>query len=139
MNNTKPIAIPRDLKPGDRLWYSKTECATIKDSPVNYYGQPSPYDRWGDIWALGDKTQKMYCYREDGHEVDGETPPIIRIERIASAEPQKAKVDNSQAELDAAYLLRLAKLRASAVPSGYSKYHKAQIRAIARRLQKGTP
>ena len=72
------MKIPRNLKPGDRPWYSKTEYATVSNIG------------WGR-WDPGDRSLHAYTptgramrYREDnGREVCGDTPPIIRIERIA--------------------------------------------------------
>lgn len=79
---TKPI-IPRDLKPGDRLWYSRDKYAVIGDdaSWVMYRPmKPESIHAWDD---RGDGCGRRYY--ENGTEIDGDTPPITRIERIASA------------------------------------------------------
>lgn len=109
------MKIPRDLKSGDRLWYSKTEYATVS----NRIDATSPYN---DLWCIRSKSgHRTMWYTASGMEVCGDTPPIIRIERITS-KPKKAKVDR-----DAAYLLRI---------HGDPSQNK-RIRAIARRLNGG--
>lgn len=114
------MKIPKDLMPGDRLWYSKTEYSTV----ANMIDATSPYNyRWCVRSKSGHHTM---WYTPAGVEVCGDTPPIIRIERIASAKPKTAKVDK-----DAAYLLRLSKCL-SIMPSDPKR-----LRAIAKRLNGG--
>lgn len=91
------MKIPRDLKPGDRLWYSKTEYAIVEPSWLC----PSCYDH-DSIRArrLGYESADVW-YLMGGHQGGG-TKKVIRIERIASAKPGKAKVDK-----DIAYCLKI--------------------------------
>lgn len=76
------MKIPRDLKPDDRLWYSETEYATVTTDA----------GRWatGYIDTRRSDGQLLIYRLRDGVEEGGDSPPIIRIERIASA-PAKVK------------------------------------------------
>lgn len=85
----KPCPIPRDLKTGDRLWYSKTEYAIVTSS-----GYGAWIDRRPSIHCeLPQHGRCMRYYLTSGKEVCNDTSPIISIERIASAsaKPKKAK------------------------------------------------
>lgn len=84
------MKIPRDLKPGDRLWYSKTEYSTVALTdacPVSPYNEDS-------VRATAANGLCMIYYLRDGREIIRDTPPIIRIERIASAK-KKGKADKA--------------------------------------------
>lgn len=129
------MKIPRDLKPGDKLWYSKKEYVeVIEDTgawPKTVYAKS----------LRRDMPAYMRYWLRDGAEVRFDTPPIIRIERIASKPKRevlipdctvkrKAKVDK-----DAAWLIAFVSAR---VPM--AKPHELKrIRAIARRLNGGKP
>lgn len=84
MSKTKPI-IPRNLRPGDRLWYSETKYAEVKESPAGRWVYAKDY-----VYAEADGASMNYML-EDGIELMGDTPPISRIERISSAKPGKGK------------------------------------------------
>lgn len=126
------MKIPHNLKPGDRLWYSKTECVTVGwdrgQDPVLYEeafteGKIRLWTTQGDSsWA---------AYTMDGTEVDGDTPPIIRVERVTSAKPKKAKAKaKAKVDKDAAWLL---KYFGETPPWGWG----IRLRSIANRLNGG--
>lgn len=79
------MKIPRNLKPGDRLWYSETGFATVADR----IEANTPYYNDGHIHSLGIRGG-LYVYNTDGREFGHDTPPIIRIERMKSAPKRKA-------------------------------------------------
>lgn len=136
------MKIPRDLKPGTKLWYSETEYATVGWTNGDTYDHDNQRHR-DILWATS-PAGTWLCYDvETGKEIDRHTPPIIRIERIASA-PAKAKRD----QLDQKPYATLAKVKRAKVdrdaawlrrhfgktpPRGWDK----RIRAIARRLEGG--
>lgn len=156
------MKIPRNLKPGTKLWYSKTEYATAAVDLVDsllYDEQAWRDDTW--IWAKDDKGNYL-AYNMDGHEVDGETPPIIRIERIASAKPKtvaqrqlaaakdhlrrkmegdekRAKADNDAAVAIPRSIVRLIRAWEIQRKDGVTQLTKSAeiVRAIARRLEGG--
>ena len=113
------MRIPRDLKPGDRLWYSKTKYATV-----------SVYNRGAFEFYFNTLSVHAYVggckgvrYTEDGREVDGDTPPITRIERIAS-KAKKVKRDG-----DAEFIRSICDFSTPA--------HARRLRRIAKRLEGG--
>lgn len=123
----KPIPIPRDLKPGDRLWYSETEFATVCAANGNTPGMAYFEDDFEDqsrglICAQTSSGTYMNYWCDTGMELEGDTPPIVRIIRKTS---KPARVDR-----DAAYLLWLE--RRDPVLLGPAQ--KKRLRAIARRL-----
>lgn len=86
--------IPTDLKPGDKLWYSETECATVSHNPImrGTYWQA----HCGTVVQADhpDKQAGGVAYAlQSGREIGEDTPPIIRIERIASAPIPAPKPD----------------------------------------------
>lgn len=86
------MKIPTNLKPGDRLWYSKTEHATVAESPNGGAWVYAPDRRIpARILATVGEKYLNYCL-DDGREIFGDSPPIIRIERIASAKTKREKV-----------------------------------------------
>lgn len=123
------MKIPRDLKPGDRLWYSKTGYATV----ANRIGRRT--FKWvnGSINAKHGNGKSMF-YMQDGTEEWGDTPPIIRIERIASA---PAKVKRAKVDADGAWLKNLDYEEDSSHRKcvRFTKAQWSRIRAIARRLE----
>ena len=138
------MKIPRNLAYGDRLWYSKTEYAT---AGFNRYNDVSLYEeviqrgeQW--LWATLPETGQWLAYVPNGDEVDGDTPSIIRIERIASAKPKRAvalipdctvKPKKAKVDKDAAWLLRLS----NAMNTQGAKSEARRLRAIVRRLNRG--
>lgn len=89
------MRIPADLKPGDRLYYSRTLYAVVglKDDDGNEikdYYETAAFNGRDWLWATA--SGNRVAYEMDGTETDGDTPPIVRIERIAS-KPKRAKVD----------------------------------------------
>lgn len=115
------MKIPRDLKPGDRLWYSETEYATVRRTK----SCPSCYDN-NSIRAMAYDCIMVYML-EDGREWFQDTPPIIRIERVAS-KPAKPKRDS-----DAAWLRWLIERN----PAIMGPYQIRRLRRIAKRLDGG--
>lgn len=97
------MKIPRDLKPNDRLWYSKTEYAVVaKGAATSRVYQAADGDaKPAGIIALAGGKQMRYSI-ESGVELLGDTPPIIRIERIASA-PKKVKASAADRLIDIAH------------------------------------
>lgn len=82
------MKIPRNLKPGDRLWYSKTEYATVAPGELTklVYQAATDFHVDGIMAKVGKRSMR---YRlKNGVEVQRDTPPIVRIERIASAKPK---------------------------------------------------
>ena len=86
------MKIPRDLKPGDRLYYSKTEYVTAAHNQSLYGDGIGCNSIW--IWAtIPDGSWTAYDINT-GHEVDRATPPIVRIVRVTSKKPKpKPKKD----------------------------------------------
>jgi hypothetical protein len=120
------MKIPSNLKPGDRLWYSKTEYATVRRTK----SCPSCYDN-NSIRAMAYDCIMVYML-EDGREWFQDTPPIIRIERIAS-KPAKPKRD-----ADAAWLRAICTKECTLYPHMYDR-DRRMIRRIAKRLEGGKP
>lgn len=126
-----PRDIPRDLKPGDRLWYSETEYATVEKRP----GHNVCYWQSGAVNAY--VNGNIMYYGVDGKEEWGDTPDIIRIERIAS-KPKRAKGDrdakllNLVAEELSAYVALSGRPGITFDPP---KQWVRRLRAIARRLE----
>lgn len=118
------MKIPRNLKPGTKLWYSKTAYATVHDASNRY--QPADYIRGWPPGVLatrkdGEDLRYNSC---DGREVMGDTPPIIRIERTASApaKVKRAKVDGDDAIHCARRLAKWAKQVVALGPQGSARY-----------------
>lgn len=134
------MKIPRDLKPGTRLWYSKTEYATVSIgtyTKVSY--QPANDFHVAGVMAVAG-TREMRYRLCDGVEVARDTPPIIRIERITSAKPKVGRREcifdstvKPKADVDAKWL----RDRACAIANTYGcpSYVVKRLRAIARRLE----
>lgn len=128
------MRIPTDLKPGDRLWYSKTEYATAAELDGELYRD----DPKRIMSTKGDLLMIYDCV--DGSEMWHETPPIIRIERIAS-KPKRAKVD-----ADAKWLLSLTMVMGNKPMDDrhpadlivtLTRSMRRRLRAIASRLENG--
>lgn len=129
------MKLPKDLRPGDRLYYSKTEYATVQ----NRLTTATPYFCDGCIRAVAPNGVTMFYATDNGTESCNDTPPIIRIERIASAPAKKrAKVDK-----DAAFKKRAANFILALADTYSEKDHyqnkpvRKTLRAIARRLEGG--
>ncbi len=78
------MRIPRTLQAGDKLWYSDTEYAVA----ANYLSN-TPYFSSGEIYTEHPQKKYMFVYNRRGAEIDGETPCIIRVERVTSHKPAK--------------------------------------------------
>ena len=121
------MKLPRDLKPGDKLWYSKTDFATVRTRPNE---QTCYYDR-GGVCACN-PSNSVLIYNPNGVEFSLGTPSIIRVERFTS-KPAKPKPD-----ADAVWLRKLAKMNTGPLPSELAKHAKARLRRIAKRLEGGS-
>lgn len=133
---SKPIQIPRDLKPGDVIVDNHGTRHTVKYvSGLSGHKTGSPYYTDGAVLVYrNEESEGIYDYfNPDGGAHCGDFH-AIRIERIAS----KAKVTK-----DAAWLLSLCASRprpGSPVVLTVSQVTFARrIRAIARRLNGGKP
>lgn len=130
------MKIPRNLKPGDRCHLLGGGFVTVDPEGYNKYSFGTGLRASG--YARGYSGSLVIYRLEDGAECGGDTPPIIRIERIASAPKKPAKVDK-----DAAWLMsHLAEpvdspehiaIRTGTSSSAYNK----RLRTIARRLNNG--
>lgn len=85
------MKIPKDLKPGDKLWYSQTKYATVKPTAnhINCYDSDS-------IRAQSEETPMYDCdifMLADGTEypTGGSGRKIIRVERVVSKPPKAPK------------------------------------------------
>ena len=111
------MRIPKDLKPGDRLYYTKCRYVTVIEdtgawpktvyAKTHYDGQPGYMRYW----------------LKDGVEVRFDTPPIIRIERIA-IKPAKAKRGKVDKDITVPRSL-LAKIHKQLVAMNTSAAHAA--------------
>ncbi len=122
------MKIPKDLRPGDRLWYSMAEYATVGVDSHCYDSATFDSVLSPLVWAIdqfhGDHYGgHRFIFRlSDGIAMNDMGKRIIRIERIAS-KPKKA-------DKDAAWLLRHF---GNTPPCGWGK----RLRTIARRLNGG--
>lgn len=128
---TKPITIPRDLRPGD--------IGVCRDGTRSVYNGKSGFKEWP--FRFDHPRDGHYTVSKYGLQTGKDNPQprdIIRIERIASAKPKKAKGDRDAKWLIREYVDPLESNAAYRGPRAKEYIRQAKrLRAIARRLEGG--
>ena len=116
------MMIPRDLKKGDRLWYSKTKYAVA--------GRPGCDVLYGGIGQIyctlppkrGEGALLM-IYQMNGQELMGDTPSICRIQRMDEVATE---------DKDVKWMLEYAEI----LECGGRSATAQRVRKVARRLKR---